>query len=286
MLIPTSYTSMTYSELVDAWMKELSIYPLSESESLIHWLLEHHLGLRRIDRGLSFDSDSLPQALRNDFERVKAGEPIQYIFRKGPFYGREFIVTPATLIPRNETEELVHLILKENRQANLKILDIGTGSGCIPITLDQEMNHAEVYGLDVSPEALEIAEQNNTALNAKVRFIQCDILAEVPPITDLDILVSNPPYVPDLDKATMHTNVLNHEPHLALFVPDTDPLVFYRRIGELGQKLLKPSGKIYFEIYEKNAAALVNLLQLQGYLNVRIHQDLNGKDRMCSATIS
>lgn len=277
---------MTYSELVDSWMKELSLYPPSESESLIQWLLEHHLGLRRIDMGLSFDPGSLPEELLSDFDRVKAGQPIQYILGKGPFYGREFIVTPATLIPRNETEELVHLIIKENQQGSLKILDIGTGSGCIPITLDLEMNNAEVYGLDISPEALQIAEQNNTALNAKVRFIQSDILNEIPPVSELDILVSNPPYVPDHDKQEMHTNVLDYEPHLALFVPDSDPLLFYRRISQLGRQLLKPKGKIYFEIYEKNAADLVHLLQEQSYREIRIHQDLNGKDRICSGILS
>ena len=274
---------MTYSDLVNAWTQELSIYPGSEAENLVNWLLEHHLGLRRVDMVRFFEKESLPKELIRDFERLKTGEPIQYILGKGPFYGREFLVSPATLIPRNETEELVHLILKENPQKGLKVMDIGTGTGCIPITLDLEMKEAEVYGLDVSVEALEIARKNNQYLHGKVEFLECDILKETPKVAPLDILVSNPPYVPNFDKSSMHPNVLNHEPHLALFVPDEDPLIFYRIIGEKGKNLLKKGGRLYFEIYEKTAKSIVDLLQKQGYDRVTIHQDLNGKYRMVSA---
>ncbi len=277
---------MTYSDLVNAWTQELTIYPSAEAETLVNWLLEHHLGLRRVDMVRFFEKDHLPGELIGDFERLKTGEPIQYILGKGPFYGREFLVSPATLIPRNETEELVHLIIKENPQTGLKVLDIGTGTGCIPITLNLEMKESEVFGLDVSKEALEIARKNNQYLHGKATFLECDILKETPVVPPLDILVSNPPYVPNSDKSTMHQNVVSHEPHLALFVPDEDPLIFYRVIGQKGKSLLKKGGRLYFEVYEKAAQEVADLLQKQGYDRVTIHQDLNGKDRMISAVCS
>lgn len=229
------------------------------------------------------DPNQLPKALREDFEKLKTGEPIQYILGKGPFYGREFLVNQHTLIPRNETEELVHLILNANPQPRLKILDIGTGTGCIPITLDLEMNEPEVYGLDISENALEVARKNTKLLHSNVQFMQGDILQEIPTVPLLDILVSNPPYVPIGEKALMHRNVLDFEPELALFVPDQDPLIFYRMIGQLGKKLLVSGGRLYFEIHERFGSEVAAILQNLGYQEVKIHQDLNGKERMISA---
>ncbi|WP_332913553.1 HemK/PrmC family methyltransferase [Algoriphagus boritolerans] len=170
-----------FLELVNRWSSHLKLYPKPEADSLVHWLLEHHLGMRRVDMMHFLEEKDLPEALKQDFERLKTGEPIQYILGHGPFYGREFKVSPATLIPRNETEELVHLIIKENPQANLRILDIGTGTGCIPITLALEMKNPEVFAVDISEDALEIAKENAKALQAKVKFLPCDILAEIPP---------------------------------------------------------------------------------------------------------
>ena len=187
------------------------------------------------------------------------------------------------MIPRNETEELVHLIIKENPEKGKKILDIGTGSGCIPVTLALEMKEAEVFGLDISDEGLEVAVRNAKKLHAPVEFFRCDILKEVPQVEDLDILVSNPPYVPKEDQTQMHRNVVDFEPHMALFVPDADPLLFYRVIGEKGRLLLKKGGRLYFEIYEKTAVAVKQLLENLGYQQVKIHIDLNGKERMVSA---
>ncbi|MGM0943684.1 MAG: peptide chain release factor N(5)-glutamine methyltransferase [Bacteroidota bacterium] len=271
---------INYSTLVKKWAEQLTIYEQSEAQALVEWLLEHHLGLRRVDMMRFLEEKDLPQALWDDFERLKTGEPIQQILGKAPFYGREFQVSRDTLIPRNETEELVHLIIKENPQSGLKILDIGTGTGCIPITLFLEMNEAEVYGLDVSASALAIAQKNAEVLKAKVRWIQLDILKEELPIQDLDILVSNPPYIPEQGKAKMHSNVLDFEPALALFVPDEDPLLFYRRIADLGKKALKPKGKLYFEIHEDFGNEVSDLLLQKGYREVKVIQDLNGKDRM------
>ncbi|WP_297336877.1 peptide chain release factor N(5)-glutamine methyltransferase [Algoriphagus sp.] len=271
---------INYSTLVKKWAGQLPLYEQVEAQTLVEWLLEHHLGLRRVDMMRFLEEKDLPQALSDDFERLKTGEPIQQILGKAPFYGREFQVSRDTLIPRNETEELVHLIIKENPKSGLKILDMGTGTGCIPITLFLEMNQAEVYGLDVSASALAIAQKNGKALKAKVNWIQLDILKEEIPIQDLDILVSNPPYIPEKGKAKMHSNVLGFEPELALFVPDEDPLLFYRRIAELGKKALKPKGKLYFEIHEDYGKEVKDLLLQKGYTEVKVIQDLNGKDRM------
>lgn len=271
---------INYNSLVKKWASELELYELPEAQNLVEWLLEHHLGLRRVDMMNFLEEKDLPKSLLDDFERLKKGEPIQQILGKAQFYGREFQVSRDTLIPRNETEELVHLIIKENPQSGLKILDIGTGTGCIPITLFLEMNEAEVYGLDVSESALAIAHKNAEELKAKVRWVQQDILEEEIPIGDLDILVSNPPYIPEKGKEKIHRNVLDFEPQLALFVPDENPLLFYRRIAILGKKALKPKGKLYFEIHEDYGKDVQNLLFDLGYSEVEIIPDLNGKDRM------
>lgn len=277
--------SISYQELSQKLAKELYyIYPETEAITLVEWLLEHHLGLRRVDMLRFLEEKDLPEALKNDLERLKTGEPIQYIIGNGPFYGREFEVSQDTLIPRNETEELVHLIIKENQGRGKKLLDIGTGTGCIPITLNLEMKDSEVYGLDVSDGALKVAIRNAKKLHAEVSFLKCDILNDLPPLSELDILVSNPPYIPQKDKSEMHQNVVEFEPHLALFVPDEDPLIFYRIIGEKGKCLLNKGGRLYFEIYEKAAKEIQNLLIKQGYDRVTVHTDLNGKERMISAT--
>ena len=278
--------AITYQEFSQKLASELqTLYSREESQVLIEWLLEHHLGLRRLDIFHFMEEKDIPEAIWNDFQRLKTGEPIQYILGHGPFYGREFMVNTHTLIPRNETEELVHLILKENPQAGMRILDIGTGTGCIPITLKLEMKSAEVFALDVSKEALEIAAKNSRKYSAEVEFIQMDILKETPQLSYLDILVSNPPYVPIQEKEFMHANVLEHEPHLALFVSDQDPLLFYRVIAEKGKTLLKKGGRIYFEVFEKYGLRVCELLKTIGYSQIKLHQDLNGKDRMISAII-
>lgn len=275
---------ISYQELSQKMAEELiPLYPENESLTLVEWLLEHHLGMRRVDMMHFLEEKDLPKALLTDLEHLKTGRPIQYILGHGPFYGREFEVTHDTLIPRNETEELVHLIIKENPGRGKKILDIGTGTGCIPITLNLEMKDSVVYGLDVSEGALEVARRNAKKLHAGVNFLKCDILNELPSFSELDILVSNPPYVPQKDRHEMHRNVVDFEPHLALFVPDEDSLIFYRVIGEKGKFLLKKGGRLYLEIYERAGKEIRSLLEKQGYDQVTIHSDLNGKDRMITA---
>jgi release factor glutamine methyltransferase len=271
----------TYAAWIASLSGQLTFYSKEEAENLVFWLLEHHLSLKRSDLQVATPPD-LPDELLKDFQRLLTGEPIQYILGEAPFYGRNYLVTRDTLIPRNETEELVHLILKENRRSGLRILDLGTGTGCIPISLALELSSSEVYAVDVSAAALEVARQNAATLGAKVEFLEWDLLGKIPVFDPLDLIVSNPPYVPLRDQAEMHANVLNFEPHLALFVPDEDPFVFYRAIGIWGKQLLKLGGKLYLEIYENLAEELVQLLHSLGYDQVQVHQDLNGKHRMIS----
>ncbi|WP_339757229.1 peptide chain release factor N(5)-glutamine methyltransferase [Algoriphagus aquimarinus] len=270
----------TFQALFSSWATKLSIYEKQEAESIVSWLFEHHLGWTRTEILNEADESSFPPKLFEDFERLKTGEPIQYIMGKGPFYGREFFVSSATLIPRNETEELVHMIIKENPKAGLRILDIGTGTACIPISLALEMNIPEVFAVDISEQALEIAAQNAKALGAKVTFTNCDILTQTPEVSELDILVSNPPYIPEQEKSEMHRNVLDFEPELALFVSNDDPLIFYREIAEKGKQLLKSGGKLYFEINEKYGKEVAELMQKLGYSEVQVLKDLNGKERI------
>lgn len=276
-------TMSTFQELMSSWAEKLSDYDKQESESLVSWLFEHHLGWRRSDLLNKADETSFPHKIFEDLERLKTGEPIQYILGKGPFYGREFFVSPATLIPRNETEELVHLIIKENPRAGLRLLDIGTGTGCIPISLALEMTDPEVYAMDISEEALMIARKNADELGAKVTFSKCDILIQTPGVGKLDILVSNPPYIPEQEKSMMHKNVLDFEPKLALFVSNDDPLIFYRAIAEKGKQLLKSGGKLYFEINEKYGKEVAGLLEDLGFIEVKVLKDLNGRDRIAVA---
>ena len=271
---------MTYTDWIASLSTQLTSYEQEEAENLVFWLFEQHLGLRRSDLQQAYPHPAPPAALLEDFQRLLTGEPIQYILGEAPFYGRNFLVTPDTLIPRNETEELVHRILKENPAPGLRVLDLGTGTGCIPITLALELQSPEVFALDVSEEALAIARQNALKLEAQVQFLEGDLLGSIPTLAPFDVIVSNPPYVPLRDQGEMHANVLNFEPHLALFVLDEDPLVFYQAIGTWGQQLLKKGGKLYLEIYENLAEELVTLLQSLGYSQVQVYPDLNGKNRM------
>jgi release factor glutamine methyltransferase len=259
------------------------LYPKNEAMSLTLWLLEEFLGIKKINILQEKILPEIPESLSNAFQELLTGKPIQYITSKAPFYGREFKVSPAVLIPRNETEELVHLIIKENKQPQPKILDIGTGSGCIPITLFLEIPNAEIDAIDISEEALEIAKSNAKILNSKVHFHKIDILNDTLPNQKWDIIVSNPPYVKASEKALMHKNVLDFEPHLALFVEDEDPLLFYKKITALATQHLSKKGKIYFEINEALGNSTCELLISNGFDQVQLLQDLNGKDRMVTA---
>jgi release factor glutamine methyltransferase len=212
---------------------------------------------------------------------LKHNRPVQYIIGHTYFYGCKINVTPATLIPRQETEELVDLIIKENRRFTGNITEIGTGSGCIAIALAVNLPATKVTATDISDEALIVAGQNAVSNNVNIRFIKDDILN--PAKRDSlksGIIVSNPPYVRNSEKAHIHRNILDYEPHTALFVDDSDPLVFYKAIIYFAQTSLEPGGKIYFEINEAMGMEMNNLLNASGYCNVQIVKDLNGKDRI------
>lgn len=218
-------------------------------------------------------------------KRLLDGEPLQYVLEKAWFMGEELYVAPGVLIPRPETEELVEWVLQDLKTAgtaDLSVLDIGTGSGCIPILIKKEYPQARVSGIDVSPEALAIAQKNAQKTGVDVEFRKLDILAELPDeFPRFDRVVSNPPYITVAEQAHMDDLVLDHEPPLALFVPDASPLLFYKRIAQLAPRLLHPSGFLYFEINENyGQETILALKEIHSLANIELRQDLSGKDRM------
>ena len=220
--------------------------------------------------------------LDNAIERLKKQEPIQYILGYSDFCGLRFKVTPATLIPRPETSELVEWIASE-AAGRESILDIGTGSGCIAVSLAHKMPQSKVTAWDISHEALAIAAENSKANGCVVTFEQVDILAYEPTGEQFDIIVSNPPYIKENEKEAMHANVLDWEPHTALFVPNNDPLLFYRTIAEKGLTLLKPGGSLYFEINRAHGKDTVDMLAALGYTSIELRKDFADNDRMIRA---
>lgn len=220
--------------------------------------------------------------LDNAIERLKKQEPIQYILGYSDFCGLRFKVTPATLIPRPETSELVEWIESE-ATGKESILDIGTGSGCIAVSLDHKIPHSKVTAWDISNDALAVAAENSNANGCNVAFELVDILAHQPSGEPFDIIVSNPPYIKENEKESMHANVLDWEPHTALFVPDSDPLLFYRTIAEKGLTLLKPGGKLYFEINRAHGKETMDMLAALGYTHIELRKDFAENDRMIRA---
>ena len=224
--------------------------------------------------------------VENIISHLQQHEPLQYVLGIAHFYGLELEVSPAVLIPRPETEELVDIIVKENIAGQqLHVLDICTGSGCIPIALSAHLDTQAVLGLDISEPALAIARRNALKYKQPVTWLQHDILTGPPDLPPgyFDIIVSNPPYVLEQEKKVMRANVLRFEPHLALFVPDEDALRFYKKIAERALTLLKPTGVLYFEINENKALSLTRLLQDLGYSTVETMKDMFGKDRFIRA---
>lgn len=266
-------------------------YPLSEIKAFTRLIMERvcdiqpHQFLLCKDKELSEKEKS---EIHNIVERLTKYEPIQYIFGKTDFYGFEFEVNPSVLIPRPETEELVELIVRDYPQKKeLDILDIGTGSGCIAITLKKLLNKSQVYALDISEEALKTAKRNAVRNRAVITFFQKDILTPSKTADSIeeefDIIVSNPPYVMEKEKAAMDPNVLDYEPSLALFVPNDNPLLYYHRITMFAEQKLKKKGYIYFEINSLLGEQTVNMLRLMEFKNVELIQDLSGKDRFVKA---
>jgi release factor glutamine methyltransferase len=269
------------------FIKQLaSFYDEKEAESFFYLTLEDFRGMKRIDLAVNpeaiFSEDEMPQ-WNFVLAQLKKEIPIQYILGKTHFFGLEFEVNDNVLIPRPETEELVEWILSDNGKTNLRILDIGTGSGCIAIALAKNLPNAKVSAIDVSKGALAMAKKNAERNNVGVNFIQKDILATTGLESEFDIIVSNPPYVRHLEKHEIRKNVLENEPHLALFVDDNDALIFYRKIAEIAQKNLAKGGKLYFEINQYLAKETMDMLEQKGFRFLELRKDIYGNDRMVLA---
>ena len=304
-----------YQEIKGLLME--SNMPEGEAKAVALMLLEKVAGLPTAKALIADGNDLLcrRQTLLELAARVAQGEPVQYVLGEADFCGLTLKVKPGVLIPRPETEELVAWV-EENVNANtnllpltsnlspFKLLDIGTGSGCIAVALAKKLKEAEVEAWDVSDDALEIARENAKRNGVQVKTSKVDVLdinansnsqlstvnfqlstltSHLSPLTSYNIIVSNPPYICEEEKAEMERNVLEHEPELALFVPDDDPLLFYRRIAELGLSLLKENGLLFFEINRRFGEEVVKMLQEKGYREVELRQDMFGNDRMVKA---
>lgn len=279
---------MNLKDLKTYFKTELSpVFELSEIEVLFYRLVEHQLSLSKIDVILKSDFELNSEGqlfFKSAIQELKEEKPIQYIIGSTEFYGLSFKVTEATLIPRPETEELVDWIVKDNSDKNkLSILDIGTGSGCIPICLAKNLPKGSISTLDVSEEAIKIAQENAKMNEVVVEFINDDILIYSGCSEKYDVIVSNPPYVRHLEKQEIKKNVLAYEPHLALFVEDSDPLIFYRKITEFAVENLTENGVLYFEINQYLGKETVDLVKRYGFTSVELRKDLSGNDRMLKA---
>lgn len=258
-----------------------NLYDERESKSLYYNILIKILDCDMTTLLMKGDDLMTPEKeswFREIIDRLKAGEPIQYILGDCYFHGNRFFVSPDVLIPRPETEELVDWILKED--AFHSLLDIGTGSGCIAISLKKERSSAEIYAMDISEKALSIAKKNALLNDAPIHFIHDSILSPRTSNQTYDIIVSNPPYILQKEKAAMHKNVLEHEPHLALFVDDEEPLLFYKKIAEYGIHHLTEQGLLFFEINALLGKETKEMVEEYGYHDVVIKTDINGKERM------
>jgi release factor glutamine methyltransferase len=264
------------------------LYPPSEVEGLTRLILEHITGFNQLQMHLN-QTEPLPEPkimqITEILNRLLTNEPIQYILGETEFYGLKFTVTPDVLIPRAETEELVDWIISEETVQCKSLLDIGTGSGCIPISIDKNANIDKVDGWDISEQALQIARSNAIRNDSKVVFSYQDIFAPtgIDELTKWDVIVSNPPYVLMEESDLMERNVVDFEPHLALFVPDHDPLIFYRAIGRFAAVHLQLHGSLYFEINEAMGEQTEKLLREFGFQDIQIRRDLQGKSRMIKA---
>ena len=288
---------MTFRETEKIYTDNLSlVYDKREAASLAWLSISHVCKIERAEY-LNIKDTEVPtdkkESLLEILEELKTGKPLQYVLGETEFYGLTFKVNPSVLIPRPETEELVEWILSDLRKPKtsiegLKIIDIGTGSGCIPISLKKNLPEAQLFAVDISPEALDVSIQNAALNQTTVNFIQADILNLLNKQLTAEkfgIIVSNPPYVTDAEKEQMLPNVLQHEPHIALFVPDNDPLIFYKAIADFAIKHLDTNGSLYLEINENLGDETVQLLKQMGFKKIELRQDLSGKDRMIRSQI-
>ncbi len=258
-----------------------------EVKAMIRVICEDVFNYDQVDVALRQDSelpDFAPQRIEEIISRLRRHEPLQYIVGSARFHGHRFKVTPAVLIPRPETEQLVDLIVDENPASDLRVLDMGTGSGCIAISLARALKFATVDALDVSRDALAVARENAASLKVKVRMFESDMLAPQPSAT-YDIIVSNPPYICWSEREAMDRNVKDYEPSTALFVPDNDPLLFYKAIVPYAARSLEHDGRLYLEINQRFGNEVRRLLEENGFEQVRIIDDSYGKPRFAAAKI-
>jgi release factor glutamine methyltransferase len=288
----------TVSAVSAFYKKELAhIYTESELQNIIRWILEKQLNYTgnihaevRVN-----ESDLIP--LSKMCAELKANKPIQYILGEAEFFRLKFKVDESVLIPRPETEELVERVINtitsqfSHLNSHISIMDIGTGSGCIPVSIKKNIPSAKVYALDISDAALETAKYNAKQNGVDVQFFKTDILnSNAESILQhtngekLDVIISNPPYVLNSEKETLHQRVSAYEPHLALFVDDTDPIIFYRKIAALAQELLKKGGKLFFECHADYTFSVQQMLLSQGFVDVRMHADMSGLARLSEAS--
>ena len=289
---------MNIKKFRDYFNKTLKkLYPTSEIDTFLFLLLEEYLNFKRIDVVLKSNFKISPEdliLLRSSTKLLEQEIPIQYILEKTEFYGFPFILNEHVLIPRPETEELITSILEKvlktksfHTNANekqLKILDIGTGSGCIPISLKKSLPFAEITAIDVSNEALTIAKKNAVLNKVDINLTQQDILNTTSLNQLYDVIVSNPPYVRESEKKEIKNNVLNNEPHMALFVEDNNPLVFYNKIAELAKNHLTKNGTLFFEINQYLGKETVELIKLKGFNKIQLKKDIFGRDRIIIAS--
>lgn len=258
-----------------------------EKSAIVRMVIKHVLNYEPVDIILRGDHD-VPEFVESRLaeiaSRLNRNEPVQYILGTAHFYGHDFTVTPATLIPRPETEQLVDMIVDENPAADLNVLDVGTGSGCIAISLAMALKFATVTAYDISTEALAVAQTNAKSIKAQVNFAEVDALKPWPAQREsLDIVVSNPPYICESEKVQMESNVLDYEPAHALFVSDENPLLFYKQISQEASLALKPGGRLYFEINRRYGSETAAMLKGMGYDDVSVLTDTYGNERFVKA---
>jgi release factor glutamine methyltransferase len=282
---------MNFKELRQHFTTEISdLFSHEESLSLFYNILEHLTGWKRSDYMMN-SSESVEMFQQTAFlefgKELKGGKPIQYVLGETFFYGLKFFVNQDVLIPRPETEELVQWILDEYPQSQasqeISILDVGTGSGCIAVSLQKKISLADVSAMDVSKSALEVASKNAEFNGVRLNLIQADILAYKSDI-HYDIIVSNPPYIRNEEQKEMHENVLGFEPHLALFVENKNPLVFYKAIADFALTNLNTNGNLFFEINESFGQEMIDMLDVKGFKNIELKKDMQLKDRMICCT--
>ena len=278
-----------------------TIYPITEIDSFFFLLLEEYLGFRRVDIVLKSDFKINQQTLnllQSATKQLEQEVPLQYIIGKTEFYGLPFVVNKHVLIPRPETEELVAWVVSESSRfktfntstkqttetKQLKILDIGTGSGCIPVSLKKQFPFAEISAIDISNDALTVAKKNAVLNNVDIHFILQDILKTVALDQHYDIIISNPPYVRELEKKELKNNVLKNEPHVALFVENDNPLMFYDKIAELAKNYLNKNGLLFFEINQYLGTETIDLVNKKGLKNIQLKKDMFGNDRIIVAS--